>query len=167
MSEKSVLDVLNWDDALEHYKSRIRVHRQLRTLHGNGQSTPFAKLLLGISDDQGNYSARDHGLGPLILSRNPDAERRLFDVAGKFHAVNNANDVPDIIRKAGLKFFQIGVGSEASCMLNPRICWIANTRSIWTHLVFKHEGNFRRANEELKMKLQKWPIGNGPPFIGP
>ena len=151
MSGKSVLDVLKWDGALEHYESRMRIHRRLRRLYRTGQTIPFAKLLVGISDDQGNYSARDHGLGPLILSQNPDAERRLFDVAEKFQAVRNANEVPDIIRGAGLKYFRIGVGSEASCMLNPQICWIANTRSIWTHLVFKHKGDFGRANEELKL----------------
>lgn len=36
-------------------------------------------------------------------------------------------------------------------MLNPQICWIANARTIWTHLVFKHEGNLKRANEELEL----------------
>lgn len=151
MSGKSVLDVLKWDAVLEHYEARMGIHRQLRSLYGTGQTTRFARLLVGISDDQGNYSARDHGLGPLILDQNPNAERRLFNVAEKFRAIKDANDVPDIIRKAALKYFRIGVGSEASCMLNPEICWIANTRSIWTHLVFKHGGDFRRANEELKL----------------
>ena len=150
MPAKSILDVLNWADALEHYHSRMKVHRKLRTLHGDKQISKFARLLLGISDEQGNYSASDHDLGPLILSQNPNAEKRLFDVADKFYAVQHASAVPSIIQMAALKYFKIGVGSEASCMLNPQVCWIANTRSIWTHLVFKHEGNFGSANEELK-----------------
>ena len=151
ISAKSILDILNWANALEHYESRMKVHKQLGILHERRQTIQFAKLLVGISDDHGNYSAREHGLGPLILSQNPNAAKRLFNVAETLYAVKNANDVPDIIRMAGLKYFQIGVGSEASCMLNPQVCWIANTRSIWTHLVFKHKGDFGRANEELKL----------------
>jgi len=151
MSGKSVLDILKWNDALEHYESRMRIHRRLRTLYKDGKVVSFARLLVGISDAQGNYSAREHGLGPLILSQNLDAERRLFDVAEKFLALKSAYGVPDIIRRAGLKYFRIGVGSEASCMLDPQICWIANTRTIWTHLVFKHKGDFGRANEELEL----------------
>lgn len=46
---------------------------------------------------------------------------------------------------------KIGVGSEASCMVNPNVCWVANTRTIWAHLVIKHADNFTRANEELKL----------------
>jgi len=33
--------------------------------------------------------------------------------------------------------------------MNPTICWVANTRSIWTHLVVKHADDYARANEEL------------------
>lgn len=35
--------------------------------------------------------------------------------------------------------------------MNPDICWVANTRSIWTHLVIKHADNFAKADEELKL----------------
>jgi hypothetical protein len=34
-------------------------------------------------------------------------------------------------------------------MLNPQVCWVANTRTIWTHLVIKHADNFAVANEAL------------------
>jgi hypothetical protein len=35
--------------------------------------------------------------------------------------------------------------------MNPRVCWVANTRSIWTHLVIKHADNFAKADEELRL----------------
>lgn len=53
-----------------------------------------------------------------------------------------------------------------SCVLNPTVCWVANSRTIWTHLVFKHGGDISKANEELElyhdddatseMAYQKW-----------
>ena len=36
-------------------------------------------------------------------------------------------------------------------MVNPQVCWTANTRTIWTHLVIKHADDFEKANEELKL----------------
>jgi hypothetical protein len=36
-------------------------------------------------------------------------------------------------------------------MLNPRVCWVANVRTIWTHLVIKHADNFQKAAEELQL----------------
>ena len=36
-------------------------------------------------------------------------------------------------------------------MLNSHVCWVANTRTIWTHLVIKHADNFRKADEELQL----------------
>jgi hypothetical protein len=31
------------------------------------------------------------------------------------------------------------------------VCWVANRRTIWCHLVVKHDGNISRANEELAL----------------
>ena len=36
-------------------------------------------------------------------------------------------------------------------MVNPKVCWVANTRTIWTHLVIKHADNFSKADEELRL----------------
>jgi len=66
-------------------------------------------------------------------------------------SLKTARNVPEIIRDARLRYFQIGVGSEASCMMNPGCCWVANTRTIWTHLVIKHGDDFKKANEELRL----------------
>ncbi|HET9181455.1 MAG TPA: hypothetical protein VFP59_04930 [Candidatus Angelobacter sp.] len=43
------------------------------------------------------------------------------------------------------------MGSEISCIINPEKCWVANTRTIFTHLVVKHADNISRANEELRL----------------
>ena len=88
--------------------------------------------------------------GPKILTENINAERRVGDLAEKFIALRTAARFR-LIRGAQLQYLQIGVGSEASCMLNPEVCWVANTRTIWTHLVIKHADDFAKANEELKL----------------
>ena len=36
-------------------------------------------------------------------------------------------------------------------MVNPKVCWVANTRTIWTHLVIKHADDFAKADEELRL----------------
>ena len=85
-----------------------------------------------MSNPGGNYSAAEHKLGPQILCENPNAHQRVFDLATKFMALTTAGDVPQLIKQAGMRFLQIGVGSEASCMVKPDVCWVANTRTIWT-----------------------------------
>ncbi|NNC01278.1 hypothetical protein HJC10_00160 [Corallococcus exiguus] len=135
----------------EHYDERVDVHEELLRLHDQGPSDDFSKLLLGISDPAGNYSAAEHRLGPKILGSNGNVNRRLHDLAGKFRALTLPRTVPQLIRGAGLSYLAIGVGSESSCLMNPSVCWVANTRSIWTHLVIKHADNFAKADEELRL----------------
>ena len=36
-------------------------------------------------------------------------------------------------------------------MVNPRVCWVANTRTIWTHLVITHANSVPKADEQLKL----------------
>ena len=36
-------------------------------------------------------------------------------------------------------------------MVNPKVCWVANTRTIWTHLVIKHADSIKKADAELKL----------------
>jgi hypothetical protein len=36
-------------------------------------------------------------------------------------------------------------------MLNPTVCWVANTRTPWAHLLVKHNDNSKRADEELDL----------------
>jgi hypothetical protein len=147
----SAIKSLKWADVRAQYDIREQVHDELLLLHGKGKKAAFADLLLGISDSAGNYGAAEHGLGPRILAENYDAQSRLLKLADQFLAVKTGHEVPAIIRAAGLKYLQVGVGSEASCMINPTICWIANVRTIWTHLVIKHGDNFYKAAQELTL----------------
>jgi hypothetical protein len=147
----SALDDLDWREVRIHYDEREEIHRQLLKLHRNNNLSEFVRLLLGVSNRAGNYSADDHKLGPQILKENRNAERQVGDLAVKFMALDTARAVPELIKKAGIHYLKIGVGSEASCMVNPRVCWVANTRTIWTHLVIKHADNSAKADEELKL----------------
>jgi hypothetical protein len=36
-------------------------------------------------------------------------------------------------------------------MVNPHSCWVANVRTIWTHLVYKHNDSFSKADEALEL----------------
>ena len=145
--------VRNWTDVKEHYTVRKKAHKQLIALLSAGEKDDFVELLLGISNNIGNFSAAEHNLGPKILQHNVRAVAiaALFRFSKQVLLTRNALDVPLLVRQAGLKYFSIGVGSESSCMLNPTICWVANTRTIWAHLVFKHNGDLTKANEELEL----------------
>lgn len=147
----SALETITWPKVRSHYDERVQIHEELLALRAKGTARQFANLLLGVSNAAGNYSAEEHALGPKILVENVNAERRVGDLAEKFIALKTAREVPRLIRGAQLRYLQIGVGSEASCMLNPKVCWVANTRTIWTHLVIKHADDFDKANEELKL----------------
>jgi len=147
----SVLDSINWADVRRDYDVRVHVHTDLQRFRQQNAIDKFTDLALGINDSDGNYSAAEHGLGPKVLAFNANASQRVFDLAGQFVSLTDALPVPDLIRRAQLKYLQIGVGSEISCMVNPEVCWVANTRTIWTHLVIKHGYDVAKADEELKL----------------
>ncbi|MBV8810314.1 MAG: hypothetical protein JO033_16720, partial [Acidobacteriaceae bacterium] len=116
----SVLESLDWEAVRVQYDTREHTHAELLNLYRNGTFSKFIPLLLGISDPSGNYSAAEHGIGPKVLAENQDVEKRILALVGEFLEVTNGHDVPLLIRQAHLKYFQIGVGSEASCMVNPQ-----------------------------------------------
>jgi hypothetical protein len=147
----SALASLDWLAVRHQYEVREHTHHQLMAYRQKKSVAAFVELLLGISDPSGNYSAAEHGIGPRVLAENPNAVSRVFELAEQFIAVKTAHQVPPIIRQAGLRYLQIGVGSEASCMVNPQVCWVANTRTIWTHLVIKHADDFAKTDEELQL----------------
>lgn len=147
----SVLDDLNWRSVRDQYDIRLNVRDRLDRLFLAGDPRAFFELAVGISDAAANYSAAEHGLGPRIRLENVNAERRVRDLAARFRELNSARSVPEIIRQAQISYLSVGVGSELSCLMNPAVCWVANTRTIWTHLVVKHVDNFERANEELSL----------------
>jgi len=155
----AILDELDWAGVRQHYDERVNVSKSLKTLLTDHSVLQFANLALGIIDvdgndsPTGNYSAAEHNLGPKILypQHNPNAEQRVFELAEKFSTLKDARTVPDLIAEAQLSYLKIGVGSEISCMVNPQVCWVANTRTIWTHLVIKHNDNVRTADDHLKL----------------
>jgi len=147
----AILDSVDWDSVRAAYEDRVSVSGTLLQLYNQRSVEKFANLALGVSNPDGNYSAAEHNLGPKILYYNKNAAQRVYDLAGDFISLTSARCVPDLIRKRDLKYLKIGVGSEISCMMNPKICWVANTRTIWTHLVIKHADNIKKADEELKL----------------
>lgn len=149
----AILDVLDWGAVRQHYDDRVNVSRTLVKLQKQNAVTQFADLALGISDIDGNYSAAEHHLGPKILypQHNLNAAQRIFDLAATFAELKDARTVPDLISLANLRYLKIGVGSEISCMMNPNVCWVANTRTIWTHLVIKHNDNIETADKHLQL----------------
>jgi hypothetical protein len=149
----AILDSIDWAAARRHYDDRVRVSSALAQLYNQKSVDKFANLALGITDADGNYSAREHGLGPKILypGHNWNAERKVFEPAGEFISLTDARGVPELIARADLTYLKIGVGSEISCIVNPKVCWVANTRTIWTHLVIKHADSIRKADEEFKL----------------
>lgn len=147
----SALNSLDWAEVRSLYDERVTAHKTALKLHTKGRVADFCSLILGISDPTGNYSAAEHGLGPKILAMNLNAEHRVFQLAEQFIPLTHARSVPAIIRQANLQYLRIGVGSEISCLMNPKHCWVANVKTIWTHLVIKHADNFDKANEELQL----------------
>lgn len=147
----SALDELDWNEVRSQYDNRVRTHQQLLRLYRSNNINQFVDLLLGISDPVGNYSADEHNLGPQIMAGNSNATDQVLALARNFITLTNARSVPELIKNAAIRYLKIGVGSEASCMVNPEICWVANTRTIWTHLVIKHADDFAKADEELKL----------------
>lgn len=140
---------LDWPSIRAHYDRRVLVHQRLVALHANGPSLSFARLLVGLADPIANYSANQHALGPKVLALNPRASERVHSLATKFLGLTSANDVPKLIYDAALAYLKVGVGSEASCMMNPTVCWVSNVRTIWTHLLIKHADQVELANEAL------------------
>ena len=147
----SILESIDWNEARNAYDGRKQIHKDLLNLHSQGKIDRFAELALGVSDNDGNYSAAQHGLGPKVLGLNLNAAKRVFALADQFIPLKDAHQVPKLIKNAGLSYLSIGVGSEVSCMVNPRKCWVANARTIWTHLVIKHNDSISKADLELKL----------------
>src|SRR5688572_27311253 len=142
---------LDWNLVRAHYDRRVTVHQALvDRLDHREEPDGLCALLLGISDPAGNYSAAERGLGPTVLASNgPAAAAAVAALAAQLRAVTKASEVPRLIRAARLRHLTIEVGSEASCLLNPTVCWVANARTIWAHLLISHGDDVERAHQEL------------------
>lgn len=152
MSELEYLDEFELDMAQveEHYKSRKIVAKTLRNLLASEHYEDYANLALGISDPLGNYSASEHQLGPQVLANNSVSS--VCKLARKFVSGDlGVSHLPRAIYEANLPYLKISVGSEMASLLMPAKYWVGNVRTIYSHLVIKHEGDWERANEELEL----------------
>ncbi|MGO9572511.1 MAG: hypothetical protein ACLP5H_33765 [Desulfomonilaceae bacterium] len=107
----------------------------------------YVWLALGMSDPNGNYSAWEHGLGERILQES--SAEGVFWLAEQLAACNNPSEMLGIVYRANVPYLKVSVGSEMAMMLRPFHFWVANARSVWAHLLVKHDFNLSIANEAL------------------
>jgi hypothetical protein len=141
------LDSIDWSKVHEHYRKRVKVHKELLDLLNDSSASKFASRAL---DNEANYSAYENALKDKILGLNgKSAETGIVALANEFRKVKDGHEVIAKIEKANLKFLKVSVGSEMSCMVNPSVCWVTNTRTIWSH--FAMDNNLAEANKALRL----------------
>jgi len=145
----TIIAELDMADVREHYLLREGTHNTLRQLFDAGRVDEYVNLALGITNPAGNFSAAEHGLGPRILDEN--SHQDVFALATEIELCPNTHHLPDLIYRHRLPFLKISVGSEIAMMLKPNVNWVGNVRTIWSHLLIKHNGKRSKANQELKL----------------
>lgn len=132
-----------------HYDNRIDIHERLLALLKRKDYDGYLDIALGITDADGNFSASEHGLGEAILAENKS--ETIITLVQLFLTETIPIGIVDSIYRANVKFLKISIGSEMAMMLKPDFFWVANVRTVWTHLLIKHDYNLEKANEELKL----------------
>ena len=151
-----MIENLDMYEVRGHYDTRFECHRQLSALLKTGKAADYLDIALGITEPFGNFSAREHGLGPQILSANRPAS--IIKLATSFLNEADPYKMVSSIYEANIKFLKVSVGSEMAMMLKPSSFWVANVRTVWTHLLFKHGYDLGKANEELTLyRSQEMP----------
>ena len=145
------LDEIDYGYVANHYAKRLLVADRLKSLLSLGADQKYAELALGINDPYGNYSAAEHGHGPKILENR--SHKAVFKLAQKLSDIGDAKKMLDVIYNENIPYLKVAVGSEIAMLLQPDTHWVANTRSIWSHLLIKHESP-TKADEELKLYRQ-------------
>ena len=146
--DRKFIDELDLTSVRGHYNRRVNASEKLIFLLSSGSTKAYVNLALGIDDAYGNYSAADHNLGPKILGGR--SEESVFKLASTLATAKSDKDVQRMIYEANIPYLKIGVGSEMAMLLRPELHWVANTRSIWSHLLVKHR-SLAKANEELTL----------------
>jgi hypothetical protein len=144
-----IISKLDMNGVREHYLLREHTHTTLRQLFVANAVEDYVNLALGITNPAANYSAAEHGLGPRILNEN--SHQDVFNLATDIEACPNTHHLPDLIYRHRLPYLKISVGSEIAMMLKPNVHWVGNVKTIWSHLLIKHNGKRNRANQELKL----------------
>ena len=141
---------IDMHDVRQHYMRRKNVSQKLKGFLKSGKKREYVELAVGITDPVANYSAHEHQLGPRILENNSISS--VFALAMRMASEElEVTHLPKIIYDANLPYLKISVGSEMASLLQPTRFWVGNVRTIWAHLVIKHEGDWEKANEELKL----------------
>jgi hypothetical protein len=140
---------LDMNAVRKHYDARVRVSTRMKRLFNDGDANAFALLALGISDGHGNYSARDHKLGPRILAAVTAGD--VFRLAEEIMGAPDVRSMLETVYRRNIPFLKVSVGSEIGMMLKPKQFWVVNTRSVWAHLLVKHRFKKGAANEELRL----------------
>lgn len=146
---KVILSSISMRHVRKNYLDRNAVGKKLRNLLINGPAIEFVELALGISDPAGNYSAAEHDLGPKILSQRPPGA--ITSLAHAIVGCSTATAMLDEIYQANIPWLKVSVGSEMAMLLKPKEFWVANTRTVWAHLLLKHKFALPEANEELQL----------------
>lgn len=154
MNDLQVWNAIDYQVARKLYDSRYRIHRRLLKAFHEKRVQDYVDLALGIEEAGGNYSAAEHGLGPMILQQS--SPERVFQLAKQLYACQDPTQVPNIIYTEGIPFLKISVGSEMAALLGPDLFWVTNARTVWAHLVMKHR-NVLTANSELRAYREEMP----------
>ncbi|MFZ2407115.1 MAG: hypothetical protein WAW41_18430 [Methylobacter sp.] len=158
-----LLSELDYSEIIDHYNHRVEISHCLKSLLAASQIQDYVDLALGIADPYGNYSAAEHGLGPRILNERP--YETIFKLATKLSIVQSAREMRNDIYKSNVPYLKVGVGTEMAMLLQPDRHWVANTRSIWSHLVMRHRSIatankalrlYREGSDESKMAYDMW-----------
>lgn len=144
-----MLQTLSFHEVRKNYDDRIQVGAEMRQLLSAGRFDEFAELALGIRDPKGNYSAAEHGLGPKILSQR--SAPVVADLASELMRSTTATAMLERIHLANIPWLKVSVGSEMAMLLRPEQFWVANTRTVWAHLLLKHKFSLKKANNELQL----------------
>ena len=153
-----MLSNIDMDEAYTHYLQRVAAHNELEQFFQSQNVKRYAELALGITRPEGNYSAAEHQLGPMVLGNN--STQSVFNLATQLFSLSDAHHVPLTIYQANMPYLRISLGSEMAMMLNPEKYWVGNVRTIYSHLLLKHNGNQQKADEELQ--LYREPDGARP-----
>jgi hypothetical protein len=154
MNDVQVWDAIDYRVACAHYNSRYEIHERLLKAFQENAIHSYVDLALGIEEAGGNYSAAEHGLGPIILQQS--SHEKVFQLARRLYTCQVPAQIPDIIYAENIPFLKVSVGSEMAALLKPELFWVANTRTIWAHLVMKHK-NVQSANFELRAYHEEMP----------
>lgn len=154
MNSIQVWQSIDYDVVSDLYNRRYEIHQRLSDLIQRNDISGYVDLALGITEPGGNYSAAEHGLGPIIIQQ--ANHERVFKLAEKLFVCNDPTKILNIVYQENIPYLKVSVGSEMAALLKPNLFWVVNARTIWAHFVIK-TNNVDYANEILREYHQEMP----------